>query len=630
MEGFRTTGLSMCNNIDPDTLLRELIQNGLDAFLQKKEPSAAHIHFQIEKIETQSIPALEDYKAHFDGACKTQRALNFAEQAEGITKAIQDTLDADMSSVLWIMDNGIGLDPKNMRSLLSDGASMKADVKSTGSYGNGHMTAFPASDLRYLVYGGVFEQEDGKSRIVAGQTILATHELGKKNYAKDGFLVEENNIESDLKNPFKFYGDGDIPKIINEKLDWIEKEYGTGSVVGILGFNRFNRCNDDEAVMMQIERVAANHFAPAIYEGRMRIHVKVPSRQESTVHRDRLGEILGEYKDRLRRNNRSIGPSGRQAWDAWNTLADSKREDVETSFGSVTVAFRPYTSEPMKRGGGGTQLQLYRNGMWITGKIHRNKPADFGRSVPFNALILLDPDNAEEACNLVREAEGPRHIDLEPARLGNKRRAKFDKLFRELHEAILKLAPQLEVHETDPKFFSIEVLGKGHEKNKKSAKGSVGQPERLSRLKPQVHGVGGGVNPNPDPDPTPNPLKRYGNHLKAQQTAVWENGGMNIRLKPLEENRNVELRLVHASGADTTCDSPPLDQFLEISVDATLNGKRVPKVHEDANGRYVSIDLGKLDLGKEVNVQVPCRHPGHGSVQVELIKRATIKQEASE
>ena len=625
-------GLSMCNNIDPDTLLRELIQNSLDAFLQKKGSGPVHIHFQIEKIETQSIPALSDYKKHFKSACKTQRDLNFVEQAESITQAIQGTLDADMSSVLWVMDNGIGLDHQNMRSLLSDGASVKAGVESTGSYGNGHMTAFPASNLRYLVYGGVFEHEGGKCRIVAGQTILATHELRKKNYAKDGFLVEENNIESDLKNPFKFYEDGNIPKIINEKLDWIEKKYGTGSVVGILGFNRFNRYkgdadNRDAEVGKDIERIAANHFAPAIHEGRMKIHVKVPSRRESTVHQDRLGEILHKDKNRQRRRkNQSIGPSGKQAWDAWNTLADSERRDVKTSFGSVTVAFRPYTSATNERGGGGTHLQLYRNGMWVTREIPRNGPTDFGRSAPFNALILLDPDSAEEACNLVRDAEGPRHVDLEQARLGDEARAKFDKLFGELHEAILELAPQLQVREIDPGFFSVEVLGEGREKNKKSAKGSVGQPERQSRLEPQVYrggdGHGGGV--------TPNPLKRYGNRLKAQQTAVWENGGMNIRLKPQEENRNVELRLVHASGADTTCDSPPLDQFLEISGNATLNGKRVPKVREDANGRHVSIDLGKLDPGKEVNVQVPCQHPGHGSVQVELIKRATIKQEASE
>ncbi len=104
---------------------------------------------------------------------------------------------------------------------------------------------------------------------------------------------------------------------------------------------------------------------------------------------------------------------------------------------------------------------------------------------------------------------------------------------------------------------------------------------------------------------------------------------MQIRLKPLEKNRNVELRLVHASGADKTCDSPPADQFLEICGDPTLDGKRVENVHKDANGQRVSIDLGKLDLGKEVDIQVPCQHPGHGSVRVEVIKRATSKQETS-
>ena len=44
-----------------------------------------------------------------------------------------------------------------MEALLGDGISVK-DSNASGSYGNGHVVAFPASDLRYVLYGGLFAE----------------------------------------------------------------------------------------------------------------------------------------------------------------------------------------------------------------------------------------------------------------------------------------------------------------------------------------------------------------------------------------------------------------------------------------------------------------------------------------
>ena len=48
-------------------------------------------------------------------------------------------------------------DTLRTNALLSDGLTNKVgqDARSAGSYGLGHYTAFPASDLQYVLYGGV-------------------------------------------------------------------------------------------------------------------------------------------------------------------------------------------------------------------------------------------------------------------------------------------------------------------------------------------------------------------------------------------------------------------------------------------------------------------------------------------
>ena len=70
-----------------------------------------------------------------------------------------------------MLDNGVGLNEQRMNALLSDGLSVK-EGGATGTYGNGHSTAIPASDLRYVLYGGV--TADGQ-KTGAGHAVIASH-----------------------------------------------------------------------------------------------------------------------------------------------------------------------------------------------------------------------------------------------------------------------------------------------------------------------------------------------------------------------------------------------------------------------------------------------------------------------
>ena len=293
-----------------------------------------------------------------------------------------------------------------MEDLLGDGQSGKADESTAGSYGNGHMTSFPASDMRYLLYGGVHEE----GRTVSGHAILATHAHRKKVCGEDGYLAKKVR-PNDLFDRFDFY-DGSKMPLLRQRLDWIEENFGTGSVVGILGFNRFNRCRNDDEVLEVIETVVATHFTPVIRNRRMKVVLNSQGTRSKVIDDGSLQAVLARRKSRERRDRNSIGPSGRQAWDTLKTLNPEYKHTLKTNAGTVRFHFR----ELPRAAGGGTHLQFFRNGMWITNDVPHNRASDYRDVVPFNGVILLTPVEAKEACSLVGKFEGPRHIDIDLTR----------------------------------------------------------------------------------------------------------------------------------------------------------------------------------------------------------------------
>jgi len=274
---------------------------------------------------------------------------------------------------------------------------------------------------------------------------------------------------------------------------------------------------------------------------------------------------------------------------------------------------------------------LYRNGMWITNLVPKNRPSDFAKFSPFNAVILLDPDDAERACDLVRKAEGPRHIDLDPARLGransNPQRESFDALFLEIHERLKKLAPEQDAYEMDPGFFTIEVSDDGIRLNPNSRKGRTGHPERISRPKPR----GGKGSSDSDGPSEPNLFKRQGDRLEAVTVAVPRNGGVNVCIRPREKAKNVELRLVQDSGIDATCDAPEPEKNVEILKGVTVDGEEVNTYFNNKVGTPVAVLLGSMKEQEEKEVWVPCKVlDPNASIQVELVKRAKFSDKESD
>ena len=613
MTGFRASGLSAYNNVDPHTVVRELVQNSLDAATTARR-DVVQVAFELEDLRSSRIPARAVYKEHFNSAVETQRKKGTLKQAESIVDTMQTCIDAKQVPVLWVLDNGIGLNAKGMEDLLGDGQSGKADESTAGSYGNGHMTSFPASDLRYILYGGVHEG----GRTASGHAILATHSHGSALYGEDGYIAEQVRSD-DLFQRFVFPDGSDIP-VLREKLDWIEGEFGTGSAVGILGFNSFNRFENDEEVLETIEVVVATHFAPLIREGRMVVDLWISGELHRTVNAKTLSGILEKRKERERRDRNSIGPSGRQAWDALLTLAPEFQQDIRTALGTARVHLRQ-----LERGvGGGTHLQLFRNGMWITNDVPRNKASDFRQVVPFSGVILLDPADAKGACTLVGNFEGPRHIDIDLTRQrrGSSQRRALDRFLGELHDRILELIPGLESEEYDPEFFSIEVLGEGARTSSRARVPGVGTPERVPRRQPRVRKNSVRKKKRSRRKRRAQRARRTA-YIDTRVSAVKDADGVRLRVKALQDVRNAELWVVLPGGADETCDNPTPDTHLELGRGTEVNGRSVEEYVRDESHRAVI--LGPVSAqNSEIDVWIPSRRMGPGEIRVDLFERVQL------
>ena len=572
--------------------------------------------FEIGKEATSDVPALRQYDKHLQCAIDTQRKKGNLEQSRPIVDAMRAAIRAEEVVVLWASDNGIGLDTKGMEDLLGDGQSGKADASTAGSYGNGHMTSFPASDLRYVLYGGVHL----KGRTVSGHAILASHVFKKRVRGEDGYLAKKVRPD-DLFGRFDFYDGSNMP-LLKEKLDCIEKEFGTGSVVGILGFNKFNRFRGDEEVLEAIESVVATHFTPLIRCGAMEVQLRAGKGGARTIDGTALRGILSRRRSRERRDRNSIGPSGRQAWETLETLEPEYERAIMTKLGKVRFHLRILP----RAGGGRTHLHLFRNGMWITNDVPHNRASDYRSVVPFNGVILLEPSEAGEACELVGKFEGPRHIDIDLTRQqrGSVAREALDGFLKEVHEGVLELVPKIEAEEFDPDFFSIEVAGEGIRKNPRASAPGAGTPERAPRPQPQRR-----AEKTRRERKSRKQLRREGRRVDALVTAVRRTRGIRLRARPLESAANVELRVVLANGSDETCDSPEPDSYLELGEGATIGGQAVKGYVKDRSGTNRAVLIGPVSAGgDELDIWLPCRSTTGGDIRVELVRRGVEPQGA--
>ena len=600
-EGFTPYNTSSFSDLRPARIVRELIQNSLDAAVEAGEDTAI-VRFRVDKISRREIPDSQGYQNAFEKAVKHQTKINGGKLSDAsqqvvaqIKKGLKDLNDGK-ATLLSIMDNGVGLDTRRMNALLGDGTGAKTS-DAAGSYGNGHLAPMPLSDIRYMLYGGVTQDDD---RIVCGRTILASHPDRRKLKAAEGYLVDgfRNGLDGNL---YDFIGKP-YPRIVSNRIKQIRSEWGHGCAVMIPVFNNFK--SDGASLWEIVSKVAAYNFCAAIHRDKLRIEVNDDD-GISVLSKKTLPKVLEQDRERVRvaRSDsffEGLRPSGQNAYSILTTLAERSRKRIKVSGGAV------YLSLMTPSLSGNTRVDLFRNGMWITDDVFGLKRADFANHQPFHAVIEAEGGKGGRLHRLIRKAEGPMHDSLSFSLLTEEEQAALKKFLRQIADYIKEQVPEVGSEEyTVDDFLLVGTDADGGSGRRRFS--FWGTPTKASRR--QSSQLLPGLEPTdvdipdhsktPHPPPPPKPPSPPGSKEKRSsplpfQSVVVPDGKGKLRASIASQEDFPETWLVLRvdENTDVTCDRIWQDEDVSIascSIRAVDGDKKTLKSEIVSGGRIVKV-----------------------------------------
>lgn len=554
-----------------EPVVRELLQNCLDA---RENGQRVDVSISISRVPISQIPDLSGYRRAFDDVVRNRKeGGRFSETDNTVANRIEDVLGAK-DGKMWVLvcrDDGQGLTDDTMSRLLSEGNTTKTD-HGAGSVGLGHLTAFGASDLRYVIYGS----RGPEGPIVSGRCLLAAHQPRGENETRShkGTLAlgKNPNKIGMFDSPFQYASQP--PPLVKPDIDRIT-ETGTaktGTVVAILGFNHFGESAKSDEALRFITRTAAAHFAPAICDGRMAVKVKDEKKSITLDSPHSVGKALSKDGN-IVRSERWRFPEG-MAHRAWRTLNQGEKLSSETA----TILFRKLDDADWGR----TRVNFFREGMWITNNHYHTGP--FADRERFDAVVLADPENGRRFSELVRRSEGAEHYDINLRNLPEKERKELKGMLDEILDILLTKAESITKDIWRPTGFA--AFGEGKERRR---------PRPLPP-RPPVWTPGDGegetpilepgtTEPEPGPEPGPGPVPRPIIPTEEDTTArpgksvsipfafgelvLGDNRDDKIRAIQVELGQHQEgvlgVRVIRATGGDETCDSSPRPEFCRIS-----------------------------------------------------------------
>ena len=606
--GFTPAGIAAFDDLRPAAVVRELIQNALDA-ARLANVNPAVVRFRVNQRPRRSIPGLPSYSKAFERAVVYQQSFQkggLASQAELVRKRISAALASENFDVLSVCDNGIGLNEQRMNALLSDGLSVKGNGSATGTYGNGHSTAIPASDLRYVLYGGV--AKDGK-RISAGHAVLASHYVEGEAHLRggDGFFVR--GFKAGAGTLYDYPSDGQVSELISKEIDRIENASGHGTTVIIPAFNRF--LEKKQSLIQMVTHAASANFFVAIHEGELEIEVEDASvggvPLSASLNGNSLRDVLKAYSN-MKRSPGLI--SGQKAFEAYRTFLKGKRLQFQTSNGEIEIRL-------IENPAGVTRVDLCRNGMWITNDLpgFRGKFAD---RVPFHAVLSLKAGNGGRLHEFVRLAEGPLHDKLAAKRLDPPERGEFKEAIREIVEWLRQQTSAMNSDAFTSENFLTLDFGLDGSGGGRGARALRGDPVVINRRPAQqLHAHQADFDWDGEGPGTGGAGKRRNSSLKGPKSRPQLSALFRAVSLPAAERRrriqiqfsracaDAQLRLLVDEGLDATCDRHGLDKYSPAALShVKINGEAARDERlESWEGRIVGVKLGNVAQGQTLTVE---------------------------
>ena len=401
VEGPNNPGIANFADDRVGGLVREIIQNSIDAKASKTEPVEVSLRVEGLPVENLDLPGLkraviasrksdaidERHKAQFGRAVKTLNSASRSHNIVALTITDSNTLGAP--------------DEKGQRdkwhSLTKTvGLSAKDTRDSGGSFGIGKHAAFAAADMRTVLYSTAYRENGAGSalrRRFTGKSILVSHEVKGKPYRATGWLESEDGPLRDYAVPSDF------------------QLCTPGMLVSILGFDNSNM----EAWTDKAKTSLVTHFFHALAHDNLQVRIEDIEVNNNSL--DSVSAGMGQEVESLIRVSRS----------------DVKDHTDIDGIGRVNL--RIIVDE--WGGPGQKTLALVRDaGMMISKQLGdmRITPSQRMVSFPrnwmgFTAIVECLSEGEE---SLLREAEGPRHDKVSSDYADSSDRRKVSRALREL------------------------------------------------------------------------------------------------------------------------------------------------------------------------------------------------------
>ena len=592
-ESFTVSSLSQFNDRNQHALIRELIQNSLDA---SRDGVPAEICMSSETVNRSDIPCLQDLESALDASMKEWQDNP---QTDKIGSKIKERFKNTKVDLLIIRDNGNGLNSKRMNDILCDGASRK-DSGSAGSYGNGHMVTFKFSGFLYVLYVGV--SEDDKP-LISGHTILASHRDEQNiRKGKDGYLVEK--IEDSEDSHFKFYNANDIKsKFIQRILSEIQDETGYGSAVVITDFE----LNNEDDFARQIQRLTSLHFFPAILDNELSVSYSYDGFTEK-VNAENVGNILKQFSEEKKSKDCLGGPRGNRTYQAYLTYSNEHRLSISTSLGNIICYLRC-------SGIANKNINLFRKGMWISQKINELDDRYFDKYEAFDLLINVKYEDNKELYDLIKASEGSLHMHLEKRHGHEDQWDELKAFWGEFREQLKAHLNEKSFEEFTPDDFAMIDFSPD---DPPDSQGSEKWVRRRPKPPPDV--------PKIESDPDNGKYFRvFGDVADIDGQAKRLNAKqIQAKIMPRQDIKYPELRVAEVLGTDASCetsgDSPFSDlQYCEVK-EVIINGEvfefkdnnnrgirkkpSAPEKKEPVKEPVFAVRLNELEKNKSVDLVV--------------------------
>jgi len=431
-QGFRSG-----EGVDNEIVVRELVQNALDA-------GACKIAFSVLNIPLSEVPDIDGYRRAVQAIHPELKKTPVAKSA---LERINRVLEADQVTCLLCTDNGSGLGLDEYRRLLAEAMSAKVDdagVGKLGSVGVGHLTAFDASDLRYVLY----NSHGPQGELFGGQTLLASQQWdrngSKELRVRRGCLTASDQVDG-------FVGYEAMPADPEHTPEWLQVPPSGGTTVAILGYGLLDdevdyQVDDSNLVSDplrdKIFDVVARHFMVALKQGNLQVtysseissNVVVLDETEITC---RLQE--NKNKKRASTGRREYG-SGARAWQAWETL--TKGEKLPCDGGTLWYQLTP---------GETPAVVVFRNGMRITHEAPKLRGHDFKGVNAFSAVFNAESDFGDA----IRECETDSHLEIKLKQAPDSARKRAQEGLQAVQEALKNAAGAVETEEWVPDVLRI-------------------------------------------------------------------------------------------------------------------------------------------------------------------------------